>query len=310
MNTESKIIADFHEGLKAIGCKGRIVSGNHITDINAEIQGHRTNQLFNLEFYEEYKTFLETTPNTDFRINSIFIIAHPHPSTRVIFHYNQKELPLLIPPTYLQGREIIDKLRDFLTSILSPEGYNVAYARIPMKTLSVHSGLTQYGKNNITYVNHMGSFHRLSAYYSDFPLQQDSWSKHQMMDLCEKCSACIRNCPTGAIPTDRFLLRAEKCLTYHNEHPPEISFPEWIDSSWHNCLVGCLHCQKVCPANKKVISRIEIGPTFSEEETNLILQGKQLDQLPKLTIKKIKDYDLVEYLELFPRNLGAFLNKS
>lgn len=309
MRKESKIIEEFHKGLKAIDCKGKIVSGIHIADINEEIQDHKNRQLINLKFYEEYKNYFEIKPNVKFpQINSIFIIAYPDPSTKVIFQFKKKEISLLIPPQYLQGQKIIDELQEFLVSILSLEGYNVEYARLPMKTLSVHSGLTQYGKNNITYINGMGSFYRLAAYYSDFLIEQDSWGEHKMMDLCEKCSACVRNCPTGAIPTDRFLLRAEKCLTYHNEHPPEVPFPEWIDPSWHNCLVGCLHCQRVCPANKKVLNWIEIGPKFSEEETKLILQGKKLDQLPEPTIKKLKDYDLTEYLELFPRNLGVFLH--
>ncbi|MFX1401713.1 MAG: 4Fe-4S double cluster binding domain-containing protein, partial [Promethearchaeota archaeon] len=242
---------------------------------------------------------------------SIFIIAHPHPATEVIFHHNEKEIPLIVPPTYLQGLEIIEKLKELLTSILSPKGYNIAYARIPLKTLSVHSGLTEYGRNNITYVNGMGSFYRLSAYYSDFQSEQETWRELKMMDICEACQACVRNCPTGAIPTDRFLLRAERCITYHNEHPPEVVFPEWIDPSWHNCLVGCLHCQRVCPANKKVINWVEKGPEFTEKETQQILEGKNEENLPELTIKKLKDYDLMEYLELFPRNIGVFLkNKS
>ncbi|MFX1497015.1 MAG: 4Fe-4S double cluster binding domain-containing protein [Promethearchaeota archaeon] len=309
MSKESKIIEEFHKGLSAIDCKGKVVSGIHIADINEEIQSHKNKQLINLKFYEEYRNYFEIKPNVKFpKINSIFIIAYPDPSTKVIFQYKEKELSLLIPPQYLQGQKIIDRLQEFLISILSLEGYNVEYARIPMKTLSAHSGLTQYGKNNITYINGIGSFYRLAAYYSDFPIEQDSWGEHKMMDLCKNCSACVRNCPTGAIPTDRFLLRAEKCLTYHNEHPPEIPFPNWIDPSWHNCLVGCLHCQRVCPANKKVVNWIRIGPKFSEEETKLILQGKKLDQLPEPTIKKLKSYDLKEYLELFPRNLGVYLH--
>lgn len=153
----------------------------------------------------------------------------------------------------------------------------------------------------------MGSFHRLTAFYSDFLVEEDNWQELRIMDMCKECSACVRKCPTGAIPTDRFLLRVERCLTYHNEQPGDISFPDWIDPTWHNCLVGCLHCQKVCPANKKVINWTEPGPAFSEEETKLILSGKNIDQLSEETKKKIEEHDLLDYFEVIPRNLGVWV---
>ncbi|MCK5093868.1 MAG: hypothetical protein KAR18_04015 [Spirochaetes bacterium] len=52
------------------------------------------------------------------------------------------------------------------------------------------------------------------------------------------------NCPTGAIDSNRLLIYGERCLTYFNERPGV--FPDWIEHSWHKCLVGCLECQRVC----------------------------------------------------------------
>ena len=156
----------------------------------------------------------------------------------------------------------------------------------------------------------MGSFYRLAGFYSDFPIKEDIWYDLQMMDLCENCAACRQNCPTGAIASDRFLLHGEWCITYHNEQEGDVPFPEWLDSSWHNCLVGCLHCQRVCPANKKVFNWIEQGPEFSEEETRMFLDRKNIEQLSEDTVKKLKEYDLVEYLEVLPRNLSVFFKKK
>ncbi|MHA2475222.1 MAG: 4Fe-4S double cluster binding domain-containing protein, partial [Promethearchaeota archaeon] len=261
------------------------------------------------DFYEEYKKFFESKPEVAFSsVSSLFIIAHPHPATKVIFNSDTEPLPLLIPPTYLEGREIIDKLEELISKTLTLGGYNVAFARIPVKTLAVHSGLAEYGKNNITYVPGMGSFHRLSAYYSDLPITQDSWMELRAMKLCENCSACVNNCPTKAISTDRFLLRAERCITYHNEQPPEIPFPEWIDPNWHNCLIGCLICQKVCPADKKFLKWVEKGPEFTAEETKMLLNTIDIDQLPQETKAKIENCGLGEYYEYISRNLGIFLN--
>ena len=46
----------------------------------------------------------------------------------------------------------------------------------------------------------------------------------------------------------------------NNERKGE--FPRWIWPSWHNCLVGCLSCQKACPVNKDVVQSVKEGPVF------------------------------------------------
>jgi len=305
---ENTILQNFYKTLEINGYRGQIISAKYIPDLRNDIRKHYEQNLIYPELYKEYKAYFEFEPDVDFaQINSLFIIAVPVPQFKVIFHWNKKKISLLIPPTYLHNLEIINKVKELLTKIFKPDGYNFAYANLPEKTLAVRSGLAEYGRNNITYVPGMGSFHYLTAFYSDFLVEQNNWQELRIMDMCKECSACVRKCPTGAIPTDRFLLRVEKCLTYHNELPGDISFPDWIDPTWHNCLVGCLHCQKVCPANKKVISWIEPGPTFSEEETKLILSRKNVDQLSEETRKKIEEHDLLDYFELIPRNLSVLL---
>ena len=307
MINNNKVIQNFHKSLELKGYKGKIVSAEHIPDLRKDVQKHREQNLLDPEFYEEYKSYFEFEPEVDFpQTRSLFIISNPVPQFEAVFHWNNKEISLLIPPTYLYGLRIINQMIEFLSEILEPSGYKVAYARLPQKTLAVHCGLAEYGRNNITYVPGMGSFHRLTTLYSDFPIDEDNWQELRMMDMCKECSACTGKCPTGAIPTDRFLLRVERCLTYHNEHPPETPFPDWIDPAWHNCLVGCLHCQKVCPANKKVMNWTEKGPEFSEEETKLILDGVSFDDLHKETKEKIEKYDLVNYFEVLSRNLTPF----
>lgn len=128
-----------------------------------------------------------------------------------------------------------------------------------------------------------------------------------MLERCRDCSACRRHCPTGAIAPDRFLLHAERCITFHNEKPADVPFPAWMDSAWHNCLVGCLHCQRVCPENRTVWSWVEEGAEFSREETAMFLEGTPFDQIPADTADKLELLDLDGFIELFPRNLGALL---
>ena len=128
-----------------------------------------------------------------------------------------------------------------------------------------------------------------------------------MMEACRNCRACLNNCPTGAITEERFLLRAERCLSFHNEQPGNIPFPSWINPSWHNCIEGCMLCQRVCPEDKKFWSWVEGNEEFSEEETTLLLQGGPRDRLAKETIDKLERLDILDDLELLPRNLGVFL---
>ncbi len=307
MVDKNKIVQKFYKSLEEKGYKGKIVSAKHLPELRQDVRKHHEAKLMDPEFYEEYKSYFEFKPKVDFaEIESLFIISVPQPQFEAIFHWNNKKISLLIPPTYLYGQKVTNQMIELLSKILDPEGYNVAYALLPQKTLAVRSGLAEYGRNNITYVSGTGSFHRLTTLYSDFPTEEDNWQELKMMDACRECQVCARKCPTGAIPTNRFLLHTERCITYHNEHPPQHPFPDWIDPKWHNCLVGCLHCQKICPANKKILNWTESGPEFSEEETKLILDGQNLDQLPMKTKKKIEQYDLVNYYEVLPRNLSPF----
>ena len=68
-------------------------------------------------------------------------------------------------------------------------------------------------------------------------------------------------------------------------------------------------CQNTCPENRHVSNWIEKGPTFSEEETRLLLEGTPRSQLPELTVEKLEQVWLMEYINLLPRNLQALLNR-
>jgi epoxyqueuosine reductase len=138
-------------------------------------------------------------------------------------------LTLILPPTYLGATEVLRQIEGLLAECLAPEGYYVAPARLPRKILAVRSGLAEYGRNNIGYVPGMGSFFQLTVFYSELPCQEDTWREPRMMDRCQDCQACLTKCPTGAISSERFLLRAERCLVFHNERSSDHPFPDWID---------------------------------------------------------------------------------
>jgi epoxyqueuosine reductase len=325
--------------LEERGYQGRIVSIQHLNDLQEEIEGRYRQGLFDEEFYQEWLTgFAFSPPDSLPEARSMIVVAVPQPQIRVTFNRACPEphpepcpersrrgsrrgsrrdgepVRFIIPPTYFEQRTE-NRVRELLERVLEPGGYRVAEAVLPKKLLAVRSGLAAYGKNNISYVPGMGSFYGLIVVYSDLPAQEDHWREPQMMEICRNCSACLRHCPVGAIPSaplrtgtsERFLLRAERCITFHNEKPGDVPFPAWIDPSWHNCLIGCLHCQRVCPENREFLHWVEEGVEFSQEETALLLQGVTLDQLPPATAKKLEQSDMVELLDVLPRNLGVLL---
>jgi epoxyqueuosine reductase len=305
-----QLIAKLFLDLTQRGHRGRIVSIRHLQDLQEEIEGYRKQGLFDEEFYQEYLSWFEfKVPESLPEAKSMIIIAVPSPQSQAIFKWNGESRALIIPPTYVRYKETTKMVEDYLRSILSPEGYNVASARLPLKLLAVRSGLGQYGKNNTCYVPGMGSFLQLVAVYSDLPCQEDSWQDAQVMKRCQSCDACRLKCPTGAIPSDRFLLRAEKCIPFHNEKQGDVPFPAWMDPSWHNCVIGCLHCQRVCPEDRDFLGWIEGKEEFSEEETSLLLEGVEIDKLPAATVEKLKKLDLIRFFDKLPRNIGVFFKK-
>jgi epoxyqueuosine reductase len=82
---------------------------------------------------------------------------------------------------------------------------------------------------------------------------------------------------TGAIDDDRVLLHGERCLTVLNENPGE--WPAWLPPSAHNCIIGCLLCQRPCPANPEL--QVEgTGIVFTAAETDALLVSDDAHEGP------------------------------
>ena len=236
---------------------------------------------------------------------SIIIVAIPQPIIRTTFHWKKKELHLAVPPTYYDANKVAARARKLLTEGFRPKKYRLVRAQLPQKLLAVRSGLALYGKNNITYIPKHGSFYRPTAFYSDYESPIDHWQEKKALPLCEKCKACYNACPTKAIQRDRFLLKANDCLTYLNEQSSEKPFPEWLEASAHNALIGCLRCQKVCPYDKGVANWYEDRGEFSEEETQFLLQGRFSGKKAERIERKLRRLGLD--LTSFPRNLEVLI---
>jgi len=296
-------------GLRSYGFDARMVSIQRLQELEEEIEGHH--QEFAPEFYQERITRLQfNIPPVEMpQAKSIIIVAMPSMQAGAILDWNGETKTFIVPPTYPGYYELPEKVERDISELLVTTGYRVVKTmRIPLKLLAVRSGLAEYGRNNITYVPGMGSFHHLFALYSDIPCEEDEWREPTTMERCQNCRACIIKCPTGAIGEDRFLIHAEKCLVFHNEKPGDVPFPEWIDPTSHNSLIGCMICQRYCPEDRKVKDRMEILAKFSYEETSLLLHASTPDLLPVATLEKLKLLGLADSPDVLPRNLGVLLN--
>lgn len=249
------------------------ISVRHIPELQGFVDDlDSQGQLSDHSTYREYVTGARYGLPEGFGTSgSIIAIAIMTPLMKARFHPEGIPCDVFIPPQYYNAGVTRAALEDCIrTDVL--QGGKHKLERLPsgyLKLLSVRSGLGQYGRNNICYVDGMGSFLTLYAYVTDLEALHDEWTDLRAMPLCSTCEICRNACPTGAIPEETFVIDAGKCLPLYNEIPGEI--PAWIPTEAHTSLMGCMHCQFPCPANREAVAQAGRFPDVSEEETAAIL---------------------------------------
>ncbi len=301
---------ELKQQLHQAGFKCSVISTDHLPELRSEYGRLLDEGNLDKDFYGEivrrYGLQWDFEPSAKLpTARSVIITAAQQPKISLEFRYEGNKYYGIIPPTYVHDTDVT-VMRVISTYYNDPK-CKVCDALLPTKLLAVRSGLARYGRNNITYIDGWGSYFRLRAYFSDMPCTEESWQESVAMEQCNKCTACVKKCPTGAIGKDRFLIDAGKCLTFFNEGLEE--FPRWIDPGWHNCLIGCMVCQDVCPVNKDHVSWLMPGAEFSDEETVMILKGVSQDDLPAQTREKLQKVSMLDSRELLKRNLKALIDK-
>lgn len=90
-----------------------------------------------------------------------------------------------------------------------------------------------------------------------------------------------------------------------------VEWPDFVKSSINNCLVGCLHCQTVCPYNTDFISVGTISSErFDQEETDYVLgiSGIHKPEIIESVYKKTDRLGLSRHKEYIVRNMQAYIH--
>ena len=240
-----------------------------------------------------------------FPVQSVLVIAIPHPAyANVQFEKDNRQYRFksLV-------RSDFERCGAYLSALLASHGYHLQPAPdLPLKRLAVRSGLARYGRNNITYVEGLGSFFSLDAYFTDMPCESVPWAELRMAEPCTDCQRCRTACPTGAIREERFLIDNERCLSYFNEMPGD--FPVWLPPAVHHTLYDCLYCQMACPMNKPYASDVLESVSFDQNETELLLSGAAYGNFPPALQRKADLLGLTEWLPAIPRNLQVLFEQK
>jgi epoxyqueuosine reductase len=247
-----------------------------------------------------------SVPDEPPQVRSVVVGATPRPLTRATLTVGGEPHEVVVPPHYAGYHTVPRGLTAALAAALEPTGHAATGFAPPLKTLAARSGLARYGRNNIAYVPGLGSYLLLAACATDAPPPRDvSWDEPRQLDRCERCSACVRACPSGAVRGDRFLLQTDRCLTMANED--EAPFPDWVDPAWHHCAVGCLRCQQACPENAVVDLRVAPAEVFDAAESAAILAATPAGDLASETRDKLARCGLDYSPALIARNLRALI---
>jgi len=237
---------------------------------------------------------------SDWTLQSVVAAASPSRRYYVSFDVDGREFKAIIPACYVDDEKKNSEIEQYLKTVLEAEGYHIRQGKgLPLKALAAHTGLGGYGRNNLIYIEGFGSFCNLNIFFTDLPAAEEPFFPFKVLDGCKDCNRCIKNCPSGALRADPFTIEAPRCLTRLNESGEP--FPDWVEASWHNALVGCESCQLVCPRNSELLEPVEEIARFNRAETDAFLQN----ELPEEALEPL---GIAHYREGLARNLKSLLS--
>jgi len=191
----------------------RSVDIRHLTEMKDVLDKlNRERRVSQQKIIQGYLKDLEyQAPQSMPNARSLTVVSTPAHLRSVGFRWHGMSHTLLVPGGYFYyDNEAFRRalLNQVAGRVAGNANAKMVFSNPPLKTVAVRSGLAEYGKNNITYVEGYGSFHILWAFFSEEVLP-DQWSRpYRTMRVCEGCSLCSR----GAGRNDTWRVAGSICF--------------------------------------------------------------------------------------------------
>ena len=273
--------AGFHAAFFPYHCIDRIK--NHYDSLVEKNPGVKRTQSAVDYFRKHYQSDLPFKPF------SFLVAAFPDNPAQIVLHIDGRPTAIPIPPTY-RNFEIMGKHLEELIKTAANGCQTANPSGISQKLLAVLGGLGRYGRNNICYIDGLGSWFHLRAFCTDIPCDDVSHPL-RFLDECEGCGLCKQNCPTGVIG-EYPVIDTSRCLTMLNENKNPM--PDWVPADVHHAAIGCLRCQENCPVNKTLPAKPVDTLEFDVAETRDLL-SLEPGTLPPELAEKLKQFKLHEF---------------
>jgi epoxyqueuosine reductase len=118
------------------------------------------------------------------------------------------------------------------------------------------AGIGWFGKSTNVLTPSHGSWVFLSQVVTDIDLRPDA----PLKKTCGSCTACIDDCPTGAIVAP-YVVDNTKCISFLTIELRG-AIPKAMRPQIGDWVFGCDICQDVCPVNRKAVGVLE--PQFTQ----------------------------------------------
>jgi ferredoxin len=170
-----------------------------------------------------------------FAVKMEFAMISTAPLAPVIVETGQK---------YVEAAKISVITANFIRRLGYPARAHIAGSNYQavLPPLGWKAGLGEVGRLGILITTKYGPRARLGLITTDFPLLPDKPKSWGIIDFCEKCQKCAKNCPAQAIPLGdkteekgavKWVLNREECYKY-----------------WRKAGTDCSVCIYVCPFSK------------------------------------------------------------
>ena len=152
------------------------------------------------------------------------------------------------PPERINGARP-QLMREFLRQHGCEVGEKIT---LPERLVAAKAGIVNFGRNNFTYAEGIGSFIYLTSFVVDQELDYDQPSVE--LGCPPGCSACMKACPTQAIYEPQ-KLNPRRCIAFNTFLTQDGIGGSYIEPEMREKMGtkvhGCDICQEVCPRNQE-----------------------------------------------------------